>query len=681
MTDLDTRTPLDPFQQGDTFDPATVVWINRLRDLRHLLAAIETAEEVVTDLETTGLDEHAVLGGPANGGYPARIVLASLTLPQRDDPLDPRPPTFVVPLSHPESPLQGYWRAVTYRIAEALREWGGPITNQNLKFDLRWIAAHTGIDLSPQLAWDTQVSSHLLDETVPTSLKKRAPATFGIPPWDDFDLSYPGAAEQVPVIDLGLYAARDTYWTWRLAVLHRTILGVGKEGEDQDPPDSPDEVEARRLGSLAVWCAMPTVATLTSVETRGMGLDVEWIETRAAELRSSADSTRRRLARRYRKEMAAKGHDPDRTSFAPTSLWFRAWAECAVEAGDLKVAALTPTGIPQWSKAVLIRQQRAGSEVAGLLLEHRQAVKSLEFLTAWLQVVTPDHRVHATYHVGRVVTGRLSASDPNVQQITKSLKPAFIPRPGYLIAELDYSQIELRAAAFVADCLPMKRAFIEGQDLHRLIAATITGKAPQDVTPVERQGGKAANFGFLYGQGADGFREYAETNYGVSFTPDEAHRVRDAFFERWDGMGQWHARQVARAHATGQVVSPIGRVRRLPDIHDGNPSVSGHAERSALNAPVQGFASDIMQIAAASIEGRLPGHAPVPGVAIIATVHDSIVVEVPEDDWQIATGRCMRRMLDVAPVLARMGCHLDVPLAVEASVSTRWGLGDVGVIT
>ena len=106
----------------------------------------------------------------------------------------------------------------------------------------------------------------------------------------------------------------------------------------------------------------------------------------------------------------------------------------------------------------------------------------------------------------------------------------------------------------------------------------------------------------------------------------------------------------------------------------------GGAERMGINSPVQGFASDIMQIASASIEGTLPGYEPVPDVRIVATVHDSIVAEVPEDDWKRATGRMMRRMLDVEPVLRRMGCDLDVPLGVEAVVGTRWGLGDVGTI-
>lgn len=668
-------TALDPFQKGDTFDPATVRWVWSLADVRRVIDGIERAAEIVVDLETTGLDEHAT---GKDKGWPvaARIVLASFTLPLAADPDNPKPPTYVVPLSHPEGALRGHWRAVVKRLVETMRDSGLPITNQNLKFDLRWLfaAVSGGIDLTSQFAWDTQISSHLLDENASTRLKERGPDTFGVRRWDDHDLSTPAAAERVPLIDLGLYAARDTYWTWRLAVAHRTLMGVGREGEHVDEPEGPEEVEQRRLGTLAVWCAMPTSATLTAIEQRGIGLDVEWMR-----------EERRRLAHESSQHLAALVNryplDTDRDpSFAPTSLWFAEWADAAVEAGDLRVASLTPGGKPQWSKAVLIRQRREGSEVAGHLLDYRQATKRIEFLDSWLSCVTPEGRVHTTYHAGRVVTGRLSSSGPNMQQVTGALKPAFVPSPGYLIADLDYSQIELRVAAFVSRCEPMLQAYRDGLDLHSLLASSVVDKPVEEVTPEERQGGKAGNFGFLYGMEALGFQTYAEVTYGVSLTEEQAVDVRHAFFQQWEGMSAWHERAVRRARQTGQVVSPIGRVRRLPDIFDGNPSVSSHAERQAINSPVQGFASDLMQMAAASIEGNLPGHEPVPGVRLIGTVHDSIVAEVPEDDWKRATGRMMRRMMDLDGVLARMGCVLDVPLAVEASCGTRWGLSDVGVI-
>src|SRR5699024_10396569 len=137
---------------------------------------------------------------------------------------------------------------------------------------------------------------------------------------------------------------------------------------------------------------------------------------------------------------------------------------------------------------------------------------------------------------------------------------------------------------------------------------------------------------------------YAETAYGVVMTEQEAAQVHEAYFAMWDGLRKWHLRQVARVNETGQVTSPIGRVRRLPDVWDGNEKRAAHAERNAINSPVQGFASDIMQIAAACIEGNIPGVEPVRGAELVGTVHDSILVEVPADDWRYVATQCKRAM-------------------------------------
>ena len=652
----------------DTFSADQVAWVLSLKDLTYLYAAIETAEEVVLDLETTGLDEFATQGGTRNGGVGARVVLASMTLPQPGETGEPT--TWVLPLSHPDSPFLGTWVKVLRQVARLIVASERPLTNQNVKFDCRWVKATTGVDMSHRIVWDTRISSHLLDENTSTRLKERAPATFGIQRWDDFDLSVPGAAERVPMFDLGLYAARDTYWTWRLARLAREQMYLDGHGEQ---PETPDEVERARLGRLAVWCAMPTTATLTAIEQRGIRLDEGWTEVELVEHRKRAEELKIALATLY------EGFDPDEASFAPTSHWFRDWTARAVEEGDLVIAELTPTGKPRWNKAVLTRQARKGSGVAQGILDLRSHAKKAEYLASWLDYVTPEGEIHAHYNAGSVVTGRLSSSEPNLQQVTAALKPAFVPREGYVFADLDYSQIELRVAAFISRSVPMIEAFQRGEDLHALLASRITGKAPEDVTPQERQAGKSANFGLLYKMGPYGFREYAEDVYGVTFTMEEAHAIHQAFFDTWEGMREWHARAILRAQQTGQVTSPIGRVRRLPSIFDGNPEVSSFAERAAVNSPVQGFASDLMQIAAASIEGNLPGYRGVDGARIVATVHDSILVEVPESGWEQVAQACMDRMLyGVQPVLARLDCVLDVPLAVEAKIGTRWGLKDVG---
>ena len=651
------------------FDQSTLSWVMTEPDVGWLLDAIATATTVVIDLETTGLDEHAVHGGQSNGGFPARVVLAALTLPQPDDTGEPT--TWILPLSHPDSPWLGQWRDVLRRVAQTILDAERPVWNQNVKFDARWIYALTGVDLSERIAWDTQISSHLLDENSSTKLKERAPDTFGIPRWDDFDLTYPGAAEEVPIFDLGLYAARDTYWTWRLAELHRRIMFLDEHAEE--PFDS-DEIEHARLGKLATWVAMPTTASLTAMEQRGICLDVPWVAQTIADHQQTVTDAWERLAGRYPE------CDPDQASFAPTSIWFREWAEAAVKAGDLVVAALTPTGKPQWSGSVLVRQARQGSEVATDLLDLRRSQKRLEYLRSWLTMVTPEGRIHANYNAGSVVTGRLSSSGPNMQQVTAALKPAFVPTPGHVFVDLDYSQIELRVAAFISRSEPMIEAFQRGEDLHTRLAARITGKPESEVTPSERQAGKSANFGLLYLMGAYGFRLYAEDVYDVVFTQDEANDVHRAFFETWDGIAQWHTRTIERVRRTGQVVSPIGRVRRLPQIWWSNAERVAGAERAAVNSPVQGFASDLMQMAAASIGGYLPGTRPVEGARIVATVHDSILVEAPEDRWREVGRECQRRMVEVPTHLTRMGCHLDVPLVADATVGTRWGLRDLGTL-
>jgi DNA polymerase-1 len=270
-----------------------------------------------------------------------------------------------------------------------------------------------------------------------------------------------------------------------------------------------------------------------------------------------------------------------------------------------------------------------------------------------------------------------------MQQVTKALRPAFVPRVGYVLGDFDLSQIELRVAAFLSRSRPMMEAFQDGADLHTRLAAKITGKFEGDVTPAERQKGKSANFGLLFDMGTTGFRIYAENAYGVQMSYQEADEVREAFFSTWAGLRDWQDRQRVRARATGQVTSPLGRVRRIPDMFSHDDARVAGGERIAINSPVQGMASDIMQLAIALIEGTVPGHGSqvAPGVRVVGSVHDSLVAELPVDNWKESAQIVLEVMTNlVLEPMREMGCDFDVPLAAEATVGTRWGLSDIGTI-
>jgi DNA polymerase I-like protein with 3'-5' exonuclease and polymerase domains len=670
--------------QGSHTPCGPITWVWGKEDLKDLIKAIHASQKVVMDLETTGLDEYAEAGGDTNGGYPARIVLASLTLPSAERAAagaynwrtfdGEQPMTYLVPLSHPASPLIGVWRKVMAIIGREINRSGKPFVNANIKFDARWVFAQAGVDLSDRIEWDTTVSSQLVDTEARTRLKIRAARDFGIEEWDDFDLGTPGAAEKVDLIQLGEYAARDTYYTWKIEEEHRDQMFLTG---DEEPFDS-DDIQMARLGKVATYVAMPTVKTLTKVEQRGFLLDVDWVHAKIEEMDALRLKACEDILGLYG-TAPAPAPAKDGVTTAATSKWFQGFVAQAIEAGDLRVTARTDSGNAQWNKAVLIAQKRKGSPAADALLRHRDATKTLEFLRSWLELRDPNNVIHATYNVGFVRTGRLSCASPNLQQCSASLKPAFIPRPGHVLLDLDYSQVELRVAAFISRSQPMIEAFQRGDDLHRLLAAKIAGKAPEDVTSLERKRAKAGNFGLLYGMSPGGFQSYAATAYDVSLTLAEAQAVHSAFFEMWDGMRQWHERAKRRAYERGCVTSPIGRTQWLSDLYSKSSFKSSHAERNALNSPVQGFGSDLMQMAAASIMGTLPGYPRprVEGAHVVATVHDEICIEVPEDRWQETLIECKRRMEDVNTFLRPLDCQMDVPIVAGPSAGTRWGVHDL----
>jgi DNA polymerase I-like protein with 3'-5' exonuclease and polymerase domains len=226
----------------------------------------------------------------------------------------------------------------------------------------------------------------------------------------------------------------------------------------------------------------------------------------------------------------------------------------------------------------------------------------------------------------------------------------------------------------------MIEAFQRGDDLHRLFAAVINQIAVDLVTADQRQQAKAGTFGLLYEMGAYGFREYAETAYGVIMTMEEAARIHGAFFTMWTGMREWHNNTKIRAHRDGYVTSPLGRVRRLPGIFDANDRMVSFAERQAINSPVQSMASDLLQLALASMQGLLHESVNLPaisGVFPVGSVHDSIVAELEQKNWRGIAEEVKERMESMHTVLSKFGVDFDVPLIADYSVGTRWSWHDI----
>lgn len=638
------------------FQPTDVRHVLQPTELHSLITALETHVGLcILDLETTGLREHWRF---------ARVVTASLTLPvlaENGDEIG-YPLTYVVGLSHPDAPMHTEWRKQLTKLASAIQKSKLGLVGHNIRFDVRWITATTGIDLTNQIVGDTGMTSHLLNENITASLKPRAMATFGLDSWMDFDWAdiekqqrkdprYPHCpllAERVEYFTMAMYNARDTYWTWRLYQNHTIQMGLTEDSKDRLLEDGDtDSLNDLRLGQYYKRVSMNAVRTITRLEQFGMQLDVEWCRNRMIELREIMDLS-------YT-ELLFDGGMPDvehEVSFAPTSLWFRAWSEMMVDEGKLRVIGITPGGNPAWGKAILNRLARDPQfYIAQILLDWRRANTELQFITSWLELVDTENRIHSTYNYYRVITGRLSSQDPNMQQVPKSAKKAFCAAPGYALVRADYSQIELRVAAHQAPCEPMIEAFKQGKDLHRVMAAIMAGCAEEDVTPDQRQGAKAGNFGFLFGMQAHKFVTYADDTYGVVFTHEEAEAVRTAFFETWTGMQEWHNRMIAASYNEGFVKSPLGRLRRNPD------------PLQAINSPVQGMASDMMTLAAGIIMRTYPQVRPV------ALVHDAIYCEVPiELAEQLATGIKHAMEFLVLAELKKLGCDFRVPLVADVTI-------------
>lgn len=326
------------------------------------------------------------------------------------------------------------------------------------------------------------------------------------------------------------------------------------------------------------------------------------------------------------------------------------------------------TGLPAADASVLKKLAGKGYKIPALILDYKSTnTMNKMFLSRWEDDLGSDKRMHPSFNLTNVVSGRTSCSNPNFQQVprNKDLRGLFRAPEGRCFFEADYSQLELRIAADYANEPTMLKIYREGGDIHTETAKLMTnGREP---TKEERGKAKAVNFGFLYGMLARKFVEYAYDSYGVIFTLPEAEQFRNLFFAKYARLLPWHHEQEVLCEALGGVENKFGRFRKLPNIYAQDRFLRLSAVRRAINTPVQGTGSDLLISSATEINRRFKGY----GIKIVGTVHDSILGEFNEEDRDWVVDEIRKIMLH-PPVLDDFGVELKVALDVDIGVGP-WG--------
>lgn len=583
-------------------------WIRRL----------ESAELFAFDTETTDLDY-------------MRAELVGLSFS-----IEPGAAAYVpVAHSYPGAPDQLDRDAVLARLKPLLEDPDRAKVGQNLKYDMSVLARY---DIRMQgIAHDTMLESYVLDSTASRhdmdSLARR---------YLDYetvhfeDIAGKGAKQltfdQIALEQAGHYAAEDADVTLRL---HRTFW--------------PKLEAIPSLAHLYQTIEMPLVGILSRMERTGVHIDSDLLAQQSTELAE-------RILELETQAHEVAGHPFNMGS--PKQI-----ATIFFEELGLPVIAKTPKGAPSTSEDVL-EQLAEEHDLPKLILRHRGLSKLKSTYTDKLrQMINPETgRVHTSYHQAVAATGRLSSSDPNLQNIPirteegRRIRRAFVAEPGHRLLAADYSQIELRIMAHLSGDAGLLSAFASGQDIHRATAAEILGLAPEDVTGEQRRSAKAINFGLIYGMSAFGLARQLGIGRG------EAQEYVDRYFHRYPGVKDFMERTRAQAHEDKYVETLFGRRLYLTDINHSNQGRRAAAERTAINAPMQGTAADIIKRAMIAVDRWLCSEQP--PVRMIMQVHDELVFEVAEDAVETASA-CIRTAMESA-------ADLSVPLLVDIGTGENW---------
>jgi DNA polymerase I len=408
------------------------------------------------------------------------------------------------------------------------------------------------------------------------------------------------------------------------------------------------ELDRLRMRSLYHEVEHPLISVLARMERTGVHIDLDYLNEMARDLdkRISALETE---CYEFAGERINLGSPPQLRVLLYEKL-------------GLKTRRRTKTGMSTDQRAL---QQLVGEHpFVQKLLDYRELAKlKSTYVDALPPLVDPrDGRVHTTYDQTATTTGRLSSTNPNLQNIPvrsdlgKQIRRAFIAEPGHLLLSVDYSQIELRVMAHLSQDPILLEVFNKEEDVHSATASRIFGIEPSDLKTKHRSAAKMVNYGLSYGMGASGLADR------LNVPTSEAREIMDAYFEQFGGVKEFLDEIVVKAKADGFTTTMFGRRRYLPELGSGNPRVRAIGERQALNAPIQGSAADIMKLAMIGVDEALTAEGLL--TRMILTVHDELVFEVPEEERERAAPLVKREM-------TRVG-DMSVPLVVEGSYGSSW---------
>ena len=611
---------------------------------------IEVAPAVV---ETTAVvrDYHTILSQDALDAWLAKLAAAPLiSFDTKTDNLDYRQARIVglslavapeeaayVPLGHdyPGAPQQLDRAKVLAAFKPLLEDSARPKVGHHLKYDAH-VLANYGIALAGQ-RYDSMLESYVLNSVATRhDMESTAQRYLGITPIRLDEVAGKGAKQltfnQVDVDRAAEYSAEDADLTLRL---HLALW---------------PQIEAlATLKSVYETIEQPLVPVLYRMERAGVLVDRDLLKTQSSEL----------AARML--ELQAQAHVEAGGAFnvdSPKQL-----QEILFGKLGIPVIRRTPTGQPSTAEDVL-EELAASYPLPKLILEYRGVAKLKSTYTDKLpeQIDERTGRIHTSYHQAVAATGRLSSSDPNLQNIPirtpegRRIRQAFIAPPGCSLVAADYSQIELRIMAHLSGDQSLLAAFAEDRDVHQATAAEVFAVPPTAVTADQRRSAKAINFGLIYGMSAFGLARQ------LGIARGEAQKYVDLYFERYPGVRRYMDETKQKARAAGFVETIFGRRLYLPDIQSRNQALRQYAERSAINAPMQGSAADIIKLAMIGVDEWL--RTSKARARIIMQVHDELVLEVADEEVA-ASVPLLRQHMSAAATLA-------VPLKVEVGIGRNW---------